>query len=165
MASTRSSYALLRKEVIQPHLPVRLPCSRDSPCRHGARTVSSSWSRVAIRVGSAVPLVGSLRRFFQELGAQVSEGSIHRMRASMDDFPADCPRHPMHFHGRQSQLVARDTCGFSSIQPSFSPTVASGGRNLLTTSPQSRTPPSTAPSLTGWATGFGCCPLSWCDGR
>ena len=26
-------------------------------------------------------------------------------------------------------------------------------------------PPSTAPSLAGWATGFGCCRLSWCDGR
>jgi hypothetical protein len=33
---------LLRKEVIQPHLPVRLPCSRNSPCRHEARTISSS---------------------------------------------------------------------------------------------------------------------------
>jgi len=28
--------------VIQPHLPVRLPCSRRSPCRHEARTISSS---------------------------------------------------------------------------------------------------------------------------
>jgi hypothetical protein len=30
--------------VIQPHLPVRLPCSRGSPCRHGAWTISPSWS-------------------------------------------------------------------------------------------------------------------------
>src|SRR3954453_9644063 len=36
---------------------------------------------------------------------------------------------------------------------------------LVTTSPQSPIPPSTAPSLTGWATGFGCYRLSWCDGR
>jgi hypothetical protein len=31
-----------RKEVIQPQLPLRLPCSRDPPCRHGAWTLSSS---------------------------------------------------------------------------------------------------------------------------
>src|SRR3977135_4529755 len=36
---------------------------------------------------------------------------------------------------------------------------------LVTTSPQSPTPPSTAPSQKGWATGFGCCRLSWGDGR
>jgi hypothetical protein len=35
---------LPRKEVIQPQLPLRLPCSRYSPCRHGARTISSSSS-------------------------------------------------------------------------------------------------------------------------
>jgi len=29
--------------VIQPHLPVRLPCSRVPPCRHEAWTISSSW--------------------------------------------------------------------------------------------------------------------------
>ena len=34
---------LLRKEVIQPHLPVRLPCSRLPPYRYGAWTISSSW--------------------------------------------------------------------------------------------------------------------------
>jgi len=28
--------------VIQPQLPLRLPCSRWPPCRHGARTISSS---------------------------------------------------------------------------------------------------------------------------
>jgi hypothetical protein len=33
---------LPRKEVIQPQLPLRLPCSRGSPCRHEARTISSS---------------------------------------------------------------------------------------------------------------------------
>jgi hypothetical protein len=38
------SKKLLRKEVIQPHLPVRLPCSRWSPCRHGAWTISPSWA-------------------------------------------------------------------------------------------------------------------------
>ncbi len=36
---------------------------------------------------------------------------------------------------------------------------------LVTTSPQSPTPPSTAASFTGSPTGFGCCWLSWCDGR
>jgi hypothetical protein len=36
-------YVLPRKEVIQPQLPLRLPCSRGSPCRHGAWTISSSW--------------------------------------------------------------------------------------------------------------------------
>jgi hypothetical protein len=33
---------LPRKEVIQPQLPLRLPCSRGSPCRHEAWTISSS---------------------------------------------------------------------------------------------------------------------------
>jgi hypothetical protein len=33
---------LPRKEVIQPQLPLRLPCSRRPPCRHGAWTISSS---------------------------------------------------------------------------------------------------------------------------
>jgi len=33
---------LPRKEVIQPRLPLRLPCSRGSPCRHEAWTISSS---------------------------------------------------------------------------------------------------------------------------
>jgi hypothetical protein len=37
-------YVLPRKEVIQPQLPLRLPCSRGSPCRHEAWTISSSWS-------------------------------------------------------------------------------------------------------------------------
>jgi hypothetical protein len=36
-------YVLPRKEVIQPQLPLRLPCSRGSPCRHEAWTISSSW--------------------------------------------------------------------------------------------------------------------------
>jgi hypothetical protein len=36
-------YVLPRKEVIQPQLPLRLPCSCGSPCRHGAWTISSSW--------------------------------------------------------------------------------------------------------------------------
>jgi hypothetical protein len=38
---------LLRKEVIQPHLPVRLPCSRRPPYRYEARTISSSWFQSA----------------------------------------------------------------------------------------------------------------------
>ena len=42
--------------------------------------------------------------------------------------------------------VAEDRCGVSSKQPSFSLIVADEGRNVLTTSPQSPTPPSTAPS-------------------
>jgi len=37
---------------------------------------------------------------------------------------------------------------------------------LVTTSSQSPAPPSTAPPTQGgWATGFGCCRLSWRDGR
>jgi len=36
-------YVLPRKEVIQPQLPLRLTCSRGSPCRHEAWTISSSW--------------------------------------------------------------------------------------------------------------------------
>jgi hypothetical protein len=72
----------------------------------------------------------------------VSEGSGHRMRAPVTDFPADCPRHPTHFH----LAVVRDSCGVSSKQPSFSLAVADEGRNSITTSPQSRAPPSTAPS-------------------
>ena len=43
---------LLRKEVIQPHLPVRLPCSGDSPCRHEAWTISSPCSRQGLGVWS-----------------------------------------------------------------------------------------------------------------
>jgi hypothetical protein len=39
---TRGTVVLPRKEVIQPQLPLRLPCSRRSPCRHGAWTISSS---------------------------------------------------------------------------------------------------------------------------
>lgn len=35
-------WVLPRKEVIQPQLPLRLPCSRCSPCRHEAWTISSS---------------------------------------------------------------------------------------------------------------------------
>jgi hypothetical protein len=38
----RGTVVLPRKEVIQPQLPLRLPCSRGSPCRHGAWTISSS---------------------------------------------------------------------------------------------------------------------------
>jgi len=40
----RGTEVLPRKEVIQPQLPLRLPCSRGSPCRHEARTISSSSS-------------------------------------------------------------------------------------------------------------------------
>src|ERR671915_23752 len=47
---------------------------------------------------------------------------------------------------RDALRVAQDTCGVSSKQPSLSLAVTSEGRNLLTTSPQSRIPPSTAPS-------------------
>ena len=36
---------------------------------------------------------------------------------------------------------------------------------LVTTSPQSFVPPSTASSINGYSTGFGCYKLSWCDGR
>ena len=43
VAGTGAQYVLPRKEVIQPQLPLRLPCSRGSPCRHGAWTISSSW--------------------------------------------------------------------------------------------------------------------------
>jgi len=47
---------LLRKEVIQPHLPVRLPCSGHSPCRHEAWTISSSWcSSVDVSLGAMTP--------------------------------------------------------------------------------------------------------------
>src|SRR5258708_39390508 len=46
-ANDRLGVKLLRKEVIQPHLPVRLPCSRRSPCRHEAWTISSSWLQQA----------------------------------------------------------------------------------------------------------------------
>src|SRR3984957_18758504 len=42
---------LPRKEVIQPQLPLRLPCSRGSPCRHEAWTISSSWSLEAPKTG------------------------------------------------------------------------------------------------------------------
>jgi hypothetical protein len=38
----RGTVVLPRKEVIQPQLPLRLPCSRRPPCRHGAWTISSS---------------------------------------------------------------------------------------------------------------------------
>jgi hypothetical protein len=38
----RGTVVLPRKEVIQPQLPLRLPCSRGSPCRHEAWTISSS---------------------------------------------------------------------------------------------------------------------------
>ncbi len=62
---------LPRKEVIQPHVPVRLPCSRVSPCRHEARTISSSGPHRSRRV--------------------VSEGSTHPAEARSGDFPADCP--------------------------------------------------------------------------
>ena len=40
--SLGAQLVLPRKEVIQPQLPLRLPCSRGSPCRHGAWTISSS---------------------------------------------------------------------------------------------------------------------------
>ena len=36
---------------------------------------------------------------------------------------------------------------------------------LVTTSPQSPNPPSTAAPFSGWLTGFGCFRLSWRDGR
>src|SRR5207249_9525561 len=67
---------LLRKEVIQPHVPVRLPCSCGSPCRHGARTISSSWGSPRSR-------------------RVVSEGSTD---CAIGDFPADCPHHPTRCH-------------------------------------------------------------------
>jgi hypothetical protein len=38
----RGTLVLPRKEVIQPQLPLRLPCSHGSPCRHGVWTISSS---------------------------------------------------------------------------------------------------------------------------
>jgi hypothetical protein len=38
----RGTVVLPRKEVIQPQLPLRLPCSRGSSCRHEAWTISSS---------------------------------------------------------------------------------------------------------------------------
>jgi hypothetical protein len=49
--AAREGLELPRKEVIQPHLPVRLPCSRNSPCRHGARTISSSCYRSLTLLG------------------------------------------------------------------------------------------------------------------
>src|SRR5919198_3770614 len=83
----------------------------------------------------------------------VSEGSTHRLRMPVSDFPADCPhRLDFHFPHRPTLLRVSDMdeyhriLGVPSIQPSFSPAVTSGGRNCLTTSPQSLIPPSTAPS-------------------
>ena len=80
------------------------------------------------------------------------------MRVPMCDFPADCP-HRSHCHCRgldDSSRIASDfvqtsasSAGYSGVpsnKPSFSLIVTDQGRNLLTTSPQSRIPPSTAPS-------------------
>jgi hypothetical protein len=47
----------------------------------------------------------------------VSEGSGHRMRAPVADFPADCPRHPTHFHPLGSAGCLR---GFQQIAEFFS---------------------------------------------
>jgi hypothetical protein len=40
----RSGDRILRKEVIQPQVPLRLPCSCGSLCRHRAWTISSSFA-------------------------------------------------------------------------------------------------------------------------
>ena len=74
----------------------------------------------------------------------VSEGSTGSMRVLTGDFPADWP-HQKHFHCLCSRRVALDTRCFQQIAE-FVDAVTSEGRNLLTTSPQSRIPPSTAPS-------------------
>ena len=67
-----------------------------------------------------------------------------------DDFPADCPLHQMHFHFPTFiELRVSSTGylrGFQQIAK-FVDAVTSEGRNSITTSPQSRIPPSTAPSL------------------
>jgi hypothetical protein len=65
-ANDRLGDKLLRKEVIQPHLPVRLPCSRGSPCRHEAWTISSSWFKPT---GASLGVCLQARCVcFQELG-------------------------------------------------------------------------------------------------
>lgn len=79
VASTES--ILLRKEVIQPHVPVGLPCSCASPCRHRARTISSPRGFASRREAC-----GGWR--------VVSEGSTP---CSRSDFPADC-LHLKRFH-------------------------------------------------------------------
>jgi hypothetical protein len=121
--------------VIQPHLPVRLPCSCHSPCRHGARTVSSSCSDATLAFCPRASHPGARRA--------VSEGSTRQMRDLKCDFPADCP-HRMHFHSQIGSSTGYT--GVPSNKPSFSLAVTGEGRNSITTSPQSRIPPSTAPS-------------------
>jgi hypothetical protein len=75
-----------RKEVIQPHLPVRLPCSRWSPRRREAWTISS-------------PLNSSSGQGVRRV---VSEGS----RGVPSDFPADRPhRSDFHFHPLRRPLA------------------------------------------------------------
>ena len=73
----------------------------------------------------------------------VSEGSTGSMRVLTGDFPADRPHQKLcHCPFRR---VALDPRCFQQIAE-FVDAVTSEGRNLLTTSPQSRIPPSTAPS-------------------
>ena len=89
--------------MIQPHLPVRLPCSRWPLRRRRAWTLSSSSYRRGVR-------------------RVVSEGS----RVS-SDFPADCPhRSVCHFHPFVTGLrrLTRDestvgSTGYPSKQPNF----------------------------------------------
>ncbi len=78
---------LPRKEVIQPQLPLRLPCSRWSLCRHKAWTISSSCC-LAAHPGGKPPSPLRLRSGVRRV---VSEGSKYALTARLLDFPADCP--------------------------------------------------------------------------
>jgi hypothetical protein len=145
---------LLRKEVIQPHLPVRLPCSCHSPCRHGARTISSSC--IDRRRRTSLSRRTGARRM-------ASEGSLLGKRTS---------------RGTTSLLIARITSyvvtrhagsrGFVAEFPANSrvslPPLPVGVATCLRLHPNRRPHLRRLPP-NGWATGFGCCRLSWCDGR
>jgi hypothetical protein len=137
---------LLRKEVIQPHLPVRLPCSRVPPCRHGARTISSSWSRVARTSGHRC------------LSSRVSPAMVPGARrvVSEGSRPGRELRNPTSLlivrFTRRIVTVACATgsagcfAGFPANSRVFHLLLPAGVATFLTTSPQSRIPPSTAPS-------------------
>ena len=104
--------------MIQPHLPVRLPCSR-SP--HVAMERGLYLHPVSNR-RSLIP-----RAFHPGARRSVSEGSTHQMRVPMCDFPADCP-HPTHFHCLKKRRVARDTRSFQQQAEFFSDRHRSGSQ-------------------------------------
>jgi hypothetical protein len=95
---------------------------------------SSTSRSLSFRVSRAI--VPGARR-------SVSEGSTQKLRSLLCDFPADCPHHLSHCHRRSGS--AGYLRSFQQ-QAEFFLTVTDEGRNLLTTSPQSPIPPSTAPS-------------------